>query len=197
MNSNLIIVDDFLPNPQDVRERFKALEFYDMRGPDGEFYKHINVRNPMEFNDLLAKAVGRPVNQSMSLARINYAKENPNNAIHSDNTFDTYAAVLYLSKPEDCRGGTAFWRHKKYGYEHLPTELDIRKSGRSPRRVWDEVSKSWNDETAWTQTQVAEMKFGRCIIYPSNRFHSRWPFSAFGTTPEDGRLIWVSFFSLA
>lgn len=194
MAQPFLVVDDFLPDPEKVRDDFKSLEFYDMRGPDRELYKRINVRNPREFNGLIEKAVGRPVEQDYSIARLNYAGENPNNAIHSDNGYSEFAAVLYLSRPEDCKGGTAFWRHKHTGFPGWPTDKEVRRIGKSPTRVWDQIMATWNEPDAWEQTGLAEMKFGRAIFYPTKSFHSRWPFEAFGTTPEDGRLIWCSFF---
>ena len=33
------------------------------------------------------------------------------------------------------------------------------------------------------------------VIYDGSLFHSRWPFEAFGTGPQDGRLILVAFFT--
>lgn len=39
------------------------------------------------------------------------------------------------------------------------------------------------------------MQLGRLVIYESALFHSRWPFEAFGTDPESGRLIAVAFFT--
>jgi len=191
-----LIVDDFLPDPDSIRKTFTELEFYDMRGPDGEMYKRINVRNPQEFNSLLEKAVGKPVVQDYSLVRLNYVGEPPNNAIHSDGGYSEYAAVLYMCKPEDCKGGTAMWRHKQTGYTALPTEQEVRKVGKKPSRVWEQISSSWNRPDAWEQIGLAEMKFNRIIIYPTKNFHSRWPFEAFGSTPQDGRLIWVSFFKV-
>ena len=38
-------------------------------------------------------------------------------------------------------------------------------------------------------------RMGRAVIYESELFHSRYPFAAFGSGPEDGRLVAVAFFS--
>lgn len=42
---------------------------------------------------------------------------------------------------------------------------------------------------------LATEQFGKAIIYRSDVPHSRWPLDAYGTTPEDGRLIAVAFFT--
>src|SRR5262245_36217199 len=43
--------------------------------------------------------------------------------------FDAFcdvAGVLYLSRPEDCQGGTSFWRHRRSGLEYAPRRADPR-----------------------------------------------------------------------
>lgn len=195
-NLRLETLDDFLPDPMAFREEAVHQKFYDIRGPDGETYKNIVVRQTNEFDEQISKRLRCPVKAGYSLLRVNFDGEMPNNAVHSDNGYDQYAAVLYLNLPEQCRGGTAFWRHRKYGWTHWPTEEQIRRTCRKSSVVMKELSESYNDPDAWEMTHVAEMKFNRMIIYPTEVFHSRWPWAAWGQTTENARLIWVSFFSV-
>ncbi len=44
-------------------------------------------------------------------------------------------------------------------------------------------------------TGICEEQFNRCVIYKSDQPHSRWPLEAYGDCPENGRLIFVAFFS--
>lgn len=192
----VVTFDNFLPHPRMVRNEFINLPFYNIRGPDGEMYKKISMRPTDEFSPELEQAIGRKVSRSYSMARLNYAGELPNNAIHSDDAYDPYALIIYLNLPHQCKGGTAFWRHRKTGFEQMPTEAEIKSKGKSPVRIFQELSDSWNDASKWEQVGIAEMKFNRAVIFPTNVFHSRFPFEAFGTGPEDGRLIFCSFFSL-
>ncbi len=50
-------------------------------------------------------------------------------------------------------------------------------------------------QSCWQMAGFTEAKFNRLIFYPSTAFHSRYPRHAFGTTPEDGRLVLVAFFT--
>ena len=43
---------------------------------------------------------------------------------------------------------------------------------------------------------VVGYKKNRVVIFPSDRFHSRYPRESWGTTKEDGRLLFVMFFSI-
>jgi len=197
MDHRLVILDDFLPNPEAFRAEAVKAPFYDIRGPDGEMYKHINVRPSNEFEPLLSEKLGRKVKVGYSLLRVNYEGEAPNAAIHTDNTYDNFAAVLYLNPPEQCRGGTSFWKFKKYGFTHFPSEQEIRARGKSPVRVYTEIHNAYNDPTQWEQGQVAEMKFNRMVCFDTKAFHSRWPIVAFGDSVQTARMIVAVFFSFA
>jgi hypothetical protein len=115
--------------------------------------------------------------------RLNYDEELPNAAIHSDMGWGTHALVLYLC---DGPGGTAFWTHKK---------TEARRIGEGDTWLFEQVCNDWDDESAWTQNELVALKFNRALIYSSELFHSRWPFKAFGNSPETGRLIVVAFFN--
>ena len=195
-DTRLLIKDNFLPNGEGVRAEAVARPFEDRTGPDGALYKHIQLRPVDEFSDLLSAVVGRPVEQVLTMVRANFEGELPHNPVHSDQICAEFACVLYLNLPAQCQGGTAFWKHKALGWESLPTEATIRSKGKSPKREYAKIDADWSNAEAWEQTLLAEMKFNRLIAYPSRRFHSRWPHTAFGSTPDDVRLIWVSFFNV-
>jgi hypothetical protein len=59
----------------------------------------------------------------------------------------------------------------------------------------EQINQDWNDEKAWSIRKFVEMRYNRALIYESALFHSRYPFKAFGTSPKDGRLIVVAFFT--
>lgn len=177
-----MIVDNFLPNPCRVRRQALASDFIDWDGPDGETYKRICITEVPGLLEALEKAVG-PVDMHGMGYRLNYAGEPPNAAIHSDVGWGTHALVLYLC---DGPGGTAFWRHNMTG-EHRMEPGDF--------ETFEAVKGDWDDASKWEQRGLAEMRFNRAVIYDSALFHSRWPFEAFGDSPQTGRLIAVAFFT--
>jgi hypothetical protein len=58
------------------------------------------------------------------------------------------------------------------------------------------VQGDWNNESSWEMVGLAEIRLGRAVIFESELFHSRYPFGAFGSGANDGRLIAVAFFNL-
>lgn len=179
----MIVVDGFLPNPEEARQMGLSAPYIDWHGPDGEVYKRICITDVPGVRDGIERAVG-PVEMLGMGFRLNFNGELPNAAVHSDMGWGTHALVLYLN---DGIGGTAFWRHRATGARRIdPGDFDL----------FEAVRNDWDDESKWEQTGLCEMAFNRAVIYESALFHSRYPFAAFGNDAESGRLIVVAFFNL-
>lgn len=176
----MIVIDDFLP--LSVREEALRAPFIDWQGFDGEVYRRICITEVPGLRKRLEQEVG-PVQMLGMGYRLNFGGEVPNHAIHSDMGWGTHALVLYLSEGE---GGTAFWRHKATAAERIEQGDDA---------LFEAVRHDWDDASKWDQVALCPMKLNRAVIYESALFHSRWPFEAFGSGPDDGRLIAVAFFT--
>lgn len=183
---DLRVYDDFLTNPESIRSRGLRAKYGDYLGKDGEIYKRVSDQAIPEVVDALQRAMGRPIELLGMGYRLNYAGELPNHAIHSDLGWGTYAAVVYLSEPPTHEtSGTAFWQHWT-GWDRVR---------RGEETVLVDVLADWDKIEAWEQTAFVPSKFNRAAIYRSELFHSRWPFAAYGSSPDDGRLIVVAFFN--
>lgn len=107
---------------------------------------------------------------------------------HADGFCD-YAGVLYLSKPEDCTGGTSFWRHRRSGLEYSPVAGDPRSAEQidrygvgSPTKLLSRMIHETLAEVIggyitrsnenWELVDVVEMRTNRLVIYDANLFHS-------------------------
>lgn len=178
----LKVIDDFLPDIERVRTHALVSEFYDWEGPDEQVYKRICITPIPTMLQRLEEVVG-PFEMLGMGYRLNYDEEVPNQSIHSDLGWGTHALVLYLG---DGPSGTAFWRHKATG------TIAIRQGQVG---LLNKIQNDWEDESKWEQREMVEMKKNRCLIYESALYHSRFPFKAFGNSPETGRLIAVAFFT--
>ena len=178
----MIIIDDALPDAARVRAEALRADFIDWQAHDGEVYKRICMAEVPGLRNVIERQYGPVVMFGMGY-RLNFGGELPNAAIHSDLGWGTHAAVLYLC---DGEGGTAFWRHKATGAERI-RQGDYELLGL--------VSGDWDDAEKWERIALAPLKFNRAVFYGGERFHSRWPFAAFGEGPDDGRLIAVAFFT--
>lgn len=183
MDRGVRVFDEFVPDAATLRAAGLAADFIDYPGHDGEIYKRVRPGEIPGVRQAIEQAMGRPVDMLGMAYRLNFNGEKPNASIHSDMGWGTHALVLFLSEGE---GGTAFWRHKKTGAARIdPGDFEL----------FELVRNDWDNEAAWDLEQLVPMKLGRALIYESALFHSRFPFEAFGTGPDDGRLIVVAFFS--
>lgn len=180
MSAKARVIENMLPAT--ARAAALRAEYVDWPAPDGEVYKRVALVEVPGLLEAIERAVG-PVEMLGMGYRLNYGGEVPNTAIHSDLGWGTHAAVVYLSEGP---GGTAFWRHRATGAERIDAgDADL----------LAQVQGDWDNPDRWDMTGLAEMKLGRGVIYESALFHSRWPFAAFGDSPETGRLIAVAFFT--
>lgn len=190
------IVDDFLDDPDAYRSEAIKLPYYEIRGPDGGVYRHISVRPTTEHKEKIELALGRTIKQDYSFCRFATFGAELRHTIHADSGLSPYAMVLYLNPADQIPdgSGTAFWEHRNLKIVKVPTEEEVRASGKSPKRVWNELESSWNDETKWKESGRVPMKYNRAIFFETVYFHSRLPLNGFGNTIDDARLIFVSFF---
>ncbi len=186
MNEVLTVADNFLPSPEKFREFVLQQKFIDYKAHDGELYKRVSPQKYNFLNSRIEELVGFKIKVLMSGARLNFKDELPNRAIHADVGFGEFASVFYLSRPEDCKGGTAFWQHKTLGIDAAPEPITA--------EFVKQISPEWERPDNWDLAGFVAMKFNRFITYPTRFFHSRYPFEAFGETPKDGRLIFVVFY---
>jgi hypothetical protein len=93
------------------------------------------------------------------------------------------ALVLYIS-PSTKEGlhGTAFWKHKKLGY-NIPEDISNEEFDRMLR---DEA----NDLENWDLNSVIGYRTNRALMYPSTYFHSKYP----NTGWKEGRMVYVMFY---
>jgi len=183
-------IENFLPNPEAFRADALTRRFYTIRGPDGERYPNVHVLPSDEFEPSLSAHLGRKVTVDHCLLRLN--PQGDNHRIHADIAHSPYAFVLYLNPPEQCHGGTAFWRYKKTGWCSFPEITNVQKA----TRIAEEILVHHEDVSKWEQVHLEEMKFNKIILYPTKQFHSRWPLEGWGDGAAGARLVAVGFFGV-
>jgi hypothetical protein len=94
---------------------------------------------------------------------------------HMDGFCD-YAGLVYLNQPEQCSGGTSFWRHRPTGMEVAQDGVE---SGALPSAVvssepavGDSIGYLTESTETWELTQVLPAKYNRLVVYKSKIFHS-------------------------
>jgi hypothetical protein len=197
MLASLNIVDNIFPEPQSLRE-FLLSEHDFSEAPEFEGRKYPGftpIKDP-RFAQFLAQRVGAAIGANvlpqMVLLAAGTEGFETQQWIHCDTTCASFAGVIYMfDKPGY---GTQFWRHA-LGAETLP-EFTKQREGEDPEATAVMLQEHGRSQEWWEKTDYADSKFNRLIFFPTNRFHSRWPKTAFGDKPENCRLIITFFFDI-
>lgn len=199
MDTSLIILDDVLDNAAEVRAAALGLNY-----PQPEAATYFPGRNSERrvtiagLDEAVSRILGEPLVPTEGTAhgkfRIATAGETGMGGVHIDPNH--WSGVLYLSRPEDCQGGTDFFRHRRTGTDRAPVyPEDLKAMGLShPSEVWDKViNPDTNDPSKWERILQAPMRFNRLILFRPWQWHNATP--GFGDRPENARLVYLLFYS--
>jgi hypothetical protein len=199
MHTTFLVVDHFLDNADALRAHALTLEYPAQEGqfPGRNSLQRINV-------DGLTEAVSRvlgerleaaPPPQSHAKFRLTLAADKGRGKVHVDESH--WSGILYLSRPEDCRGGTTFFRHKATGLDHFPfSREELEAAGFASHAQAHEalIERDGTNDDAWEQTMTVPMQFNRLLLLRPWLFHTAGP--GFGDTPDNARLVYLMFFNL-
>ena len=210
----LWVVDNFYPNPDEIREQALTLDYKSGRDPSkdnhvqypgwraltkGTYNWHKNriyLRN--RWSEITGKRVVNFEHQSGNCAfNVGFAdKENRFNWIHSDDgqdnpeQFKMYACVIYLTPNPPPRTGTLLFEVEGSIYdEQVKTREKYKYYSKIRGNYWeDPISR----ESNFKVHTVVGNRYNRCIIYEASMLHAPED-AGFGTTFEDARLTQIGF----
>jgi hypothetical protein len=197
MIPHVIVIDDFLPNADELRERALTLNYsVEGRYPGFNSVEKVNIPH---LDSIISQLVYEPVRApwtkdfSHGSCRLALAKDDRPGRIHIDQSH--WSGILYLSRPEDCRGGTEFYRHLPTATDHVPLTPDsLHDAGYGS---YDELKtqileKDALDRSRWELTMTVPMRFNRLVLLQPQYWHTSGP--SFGDSVENGRLVYLMFF---
>jgi hypothetical protein len=193
----LFVIDDFLRNPHEVRAQALSLTY-----AVGGRYPGLNSTEKLRIeglDEVISSLVREPVRApwtddfSHGSCRVALASHDQQARIHIDQSH--WSGILYLSRPEDCQGGTEFFRHKRTQTDRVPMDTESLKAvGYSTYKELqhDILDKDALDRSQWEHTMTVPMRFNRLILLQPHYWHTAGP--GFGDSLENGRLIYLMFF---
>ena len=200
MKQNIIVVDDFYKNPQDVRNFGLTTEYpeptddytYPGRNSNSSYYSE-------EIHHSFEKLVKEPLipADKNGYFRISLETATHKQDIHVDPSWE-WGAVIYMSAPEDCidEGGTSFWKHNTLQSENIPkTDEEAQFYGYPTYKEcwWTTIYGDGLDRSKWSRYFLCPMRYNRLVLFRTHLWHSH-NFN-FGNTLENGRLVQLFFFN--
>ncbi len=178
MNLHSAIIDDFHPEFDPLRSLADRSKFEDLTNPaDGVVYPGICQTDHLGVPGMLSAFLRRPVQVHYQFMRLSLEGSRPPHWAHHDGLMGKYSLMLYLNRPEHCKGGTAL-------LEHADGEID--------QATW---KRDTNRSEMWRMMAICEMRPNRAFIFRSHLWHAALPMSGFGKDATDGRLVLTAFFS--
>jgi hypothetical protein len=200
MHTTFLVVDDFLDNAAALRAHALTLDYPSLQGefPGRNSLQRINIEG---LTEAVSRIVGEqleaaPPPQSHAKTRLTFGADEGRGKVHIDQSH--WSGILYLSRPEDCRGGTEFFRHRSTGLDRLPfsrDELDRFGFATHADAHRDLIERDGTDDAAWDLLMTVPMRFNRLLLLRPWLFHTAGP--GFGDRPENARLVYLMFFNQA
>jgi hypothetical protein len=196
MAISLIVIDDFLGEPEVFRQRALGLKYKNAGTyPGRNSVERLKIEGlAEEVTFIVRERVCEPdPAQSHAKCRLTLASDDEPGRIHVDPSF--WSGILYLSRPEDCQGGTEFYRHIPTGTDEVPRTIeDINAFGyaSSSEMSHQILEKDGGDRSKWELTMTVPMRFNRLVLLRPWLWHTSGP--GFGDSVENGRLVYLMFF---
>lgn len=192
------IIDDFLSDPETVRAQALRLQYTRV----GHYPGHDSIeRLAIGGLDEAVSAIMRQRFRACSTqetahssCRLTLASDDKIPGVHVDPS--NLSGILYLSRPQDCRGGTEFFRHIRTNTDRVPmTKAELSSLGYASYQELhrDIVLKEGLDRSKWEQTMSVPMRFNRLVLLQPQYWHTSGP--GFGDNVENGRLVYLMFFT--
>lgn len=198
-NQSLIVIDNFYDNPDAIRALALSSEYNTKRGgtypgieaiaKDVDWssswkklrsYIEEDVDAPCPLKDGFPQGKFRLAMKEHEADRIDLVHED----VHR------WSGVVYLSLPEHCQGGIAYYKHKKTGALSSTPEWFAENYPELLTTPRDELQKKllsiFKDESQWEKIGEVPMLYNRAIIIMAQCFHGST--GIFGTSKETARI---------
>lgn len=199
----VLFVDNFYRHPEEVRKIILATPapIWKTRPGSRNFKDYYDCRQNMRMDfglesltntisalvkKFFSQEVKTPPQITTNIFRL--IKDQPKNTTafphhdirpNSETTKTPVNVLLFLNNNKESRGGTAFYRHRLTGLESVPMhggKLEaFNKKYLFQPGVHENGTHYWcKYKSHWEKYDLAEMKFNRLVIFPSQLFHGAW-----------------------
>lgn len=200
MHNSLLVVDDFLDNAEGLRQAALRLTYPEQQGafPGRNSLERINIEGLADEVSCLLGEPLKPIDplESHGKCRITLAADIGRAKVHIDHSH--WSGILYLSRQEDSRGGTDFFRHLPTNSDRAPMyEEGLGHMGFGSYEEMHRaiIEKDSLDDSKWERNMSVPMRFNRLLLLRPWLWHTAGP--GFGDRLENGRLVYLMFFASA
>jgi hypothetical protein len=184
MKSELLTVDDFYNNPEQVRNAALGSDF-SVRGnfPGQRTASYLSEPIKQALQALIFPHAGRVTDWGSDYTgAFQYTTKNDTSWVHSDH-FNNWACIVYLTPKAPHSAGTGLFRHKETGLIRKPKDVELEKK----------ICAEGNDLSKWEMTDVVSNRYNRLVMFRGDLYHRSLDY--FGDSLTNGRLFQTFFFN--
>lgn len=198
MYYTLVVIDDFLDAADLLRA--KALAAVYPKPAEQTYFPGRNAQDPVlveGLDELVSDIVGEKLipaaGNSHGKFRLALDGDQGKGGVHIDQCY--WSGILYLSKDEDCVGGTDFYRHKASNTDNGPlNNAQLKQRGFNDyQEFWDDLRINGKEFDQWQLTSHIPMKYNRLVLFRPWLYHNAGP--GFGDSVANGRIIYPLFYN--
>jgi hypothetical protein len=181
VNRTLVIVDDFLPNPDTIRDLASQQVFTQMGSAGKRSTQQFHTMiDPEIFGQLLGIRIADwgkyPIN-----GRFQFCTSEDPIVRHAD--LQKYAGIIFLTPDAPVEAGLSLVKSRVTGARRMPP--DAAESSRT-------FEKNFFDSTKWDTVDKIGNIYNRLVLWDAQMIHAASCY--FGMGQNDGRLFWMFFF---
>jgi hypothetical protein len=207
-----VVIDDFLKHPERVRDivgRTPATNWkHEPGGRNFVDYYDCRLRFPIRYPNTMIAAAARAIYKVYGLKTrpadasvdVNWFMQiEPRRGDfavpHSDmteNVTHSFTCILYLNRPGECSGGTAFFRFRQSA--SLVFDEAYARAVQEDSGLAETGKDYWPERTrdSWERVGTIDMTPGRLLIFPSQYFHAAFhPEDSFYEFPRLTLAFWM------
>ena len=188
MKKNIIIVDNYYNNPDELRQFILTQNFQVQGNYPGLRTKSFARQTDKEY---LEKIIGKKIswfnmdkNSKNYNGSFQYTTKDMKSWVHRDPT--DWAGIVYLTPDAPLDAGTAFFRHIETGMESTPPGTD--------KNIVQKMDNDSNNMSKWVMIDRVGNKYNRLVLFRGTRSHRSMTY--FGDNKTNGRLFQVFFFNI-
>ncbi len=196
VNPNLIVIDNFYKNPDEIRDYALKLNYEPPENHGAVGYRCESGRKILDgTKELFEKLLHKSIPEGNNLGEWNYSTNgcfqwcNGKTPIVYHCDTQQYAGIIYLTPDAPPNTGTSFFRHKKY---------KLRNSEIFSKSDWYKSDLKYKephlDKTQWEIVDSVGNVYNRLVIFNAQQIHGVTEY--FGEDINNSRLFQLFFFNL-
>jgi hypothetical protein len=198
IHDSIIIADDILESEEFLNLKKYCTEEIKFESVEKGDHIYFVAQTPKNLEDkilqILQEIHKKQIDVAISFLRLANSKIDINLRVHCDNgnvagKFNpTHGAVFYITHDSKNLNGTAFWKHKEFGYT-CPDNF-------TNNDIQNKIMVDKEDSLKWDLSTIIGGVENRLVTYPAKYFHSKYPRIMGGKDLKDSRIIMALFYKI-